>query len=171
MNKRYLILRRPVPQEAQEGGKFGTYSTEDKGKADAAIAGSSMATSLGGKYLDERNSETDVFGNEVYDDTDATNEIGKGFFSGSNTGASLGSAIGPWGTLIGAAVGGIAGAISGGVKGKKKKKAYESAFSKNSQISHTRSTQEADKRQAQALLGKSGTKMGSFKLKKKKPQL
>lgn len=122
----------------------------------------------------EKNSNTDAYGNEVFDEKDASLMKRKAVASGVLDGASMGASIGgiiPGGALIGAGIGALAGGISGAFKGKKaaeeEEALYKASLIRNANIN----ARQQDLAALQALSAKSGRKLGNFKLIKKKIQL
>ena len=180
MNKKYIILRTDKPLRAQWGDKL-TTGWKDAGPQGQAgiISGVSNAVNAGSNMLFdnamEKNSKKDAFGNEVFDDKDAKivkqRSTVDGVLKGASQGASIGAFIPvPGGALIGAGIGALAGGINGLIKGKKSAEEQEDAAEAGLQRSTMAAARDQDIRALKALTGKSGRKLGNFKLVKKKVQ-
>jgi hypothetical protein len=112
-----------------------------------------------------KNSETDGFGNKVYDQGNAKLDIAKGATMGAVKGAQMGMTFGPWG----AAVGGALGAAVGLIGGKKKAKTALTAYNDGLNNSIMGRNRDNDLLNSQMLrTGKQGLKLGRFTLPKEK---
>ena len=156
-----------------DGNLGGNLSKSVNPNVMAGIGAGLGAAQIGSDFLfnnaSEKNSRTDGFGNEIFDQKDANLATGQGAASGALKGAQMGMSFGPWGAAIGGAVGGIAGLIGGKKKGEKALTAYDDRLDKNMMTA----SRNQDMQLSKALTGKQGTKLekknlGTFKLPKKK---
>jgi len=170
--------------------KYGPDAFSARTEAQNALAGNEASAGLNSKIMgglsmgtqiaqmgsdalfaksDEKNSVTDGFGDEVFDQGDANRSMGKGAVDGALKGFQMGMASGnPF--LAGGAA--LLGGLTGLAGGKKAGEAEMLAYNNNRQKKKDKFSRNTDMANTQALYGsvtaKTGTKLGSFTTPSKK---